>query len=142
LYHHETDKANKNVCLNETYSRVSVRKCFSDMFPTTNGLNHVAALSPFLFNFVLYYTIRRVQVNQDGSELNCKLQVLVYDDVFLIHWCVSESAILQHCFFWFGNTGADAAIAILLPTLKGFSCNGVVDWNTKCFCYENVLQTR
>jgi len=27
-------------------------------------------------------------------------------------------AILQHCFFWFGNTGADAAIAILLPTLK------------------------
>jgi hypothetical protein len=27
-------------------------------------------------------------------------------------------AILQHCFFWFGNNGADAAIAILLPTLK------------------------
>ena len=25
--------------------------------------------------------------------------------------------ILQHCFFLFGNTGADAAIAILLPTL-------------------------
>jgi hypothetical protein len=29
-------------------------------------------------------------------------------------------AILQNCFFWFGNTGADAAIAILLPTLKHF----------------------
>ena len=27
-------------------------------------------------------------------------------------------AILQHCFSWFGNTGADAAIAILLPTLS------------------------
>ena len=33
-------------------------------------------------------------------------------------------AILQHCFFWFGNTGADAAIAILLSTLKRFICNG------------------
>jgi len=33
-------------------------------------------------------------------------------------------AILQHCYFWFGNTGADAAIAILLPTLKRFSWNG------------------
>ena len=30
-------------------------------------------------------------------------------------------AILQQCFFWFGNTEADAAIAILLPTLKRFS---------------------
>jgi hypothetical protein len=29
-----------------------------------------------------------------------------------------NQAILQLCFFWFGNTGADAAIAILLPTLS------------------------
>jgi hypothetical protein len=29
-------------------------------------------------------------------------------------------AILQNCFFWFGNTGADAAIAILLPSLKRY----------------------
>jgi len=35
--------------------------------------------------------------------------------------------ILQHCFFWFGNTGADAAIAILLPALERFSCDGAVD---------------
>jgi len=28
-----------------------------------------------------------------------------------------KRAILQHCFLWFGNNGADAAIAILLPTL-------------------------
>ena len=49
-------------------------------------------------------------------------------------------AILQHCFFfWFGNTGADAAIAILLPTLKRFSCNGAVEWSTTCFCCESVL---
>jgi hypothetical protein len=49
-------------------------------------------------------------------------------------------AYLQHCFFWFGNTGADAAIAILLPTLKHFSCNGAVDWCKTCFCCESVLQ--
>ena len=51
-----------------------------------------------------------------------------------------NQAILQHCFFCFGNTGADAAIAILLPTLKRFSCNGAVDWSTTCFCCESVLQ--
>ena len=45
-------------------------------------------------------------------------------------------------FFWFSNTGADAAIAILLPTLKRFSCNGAVDWSTMCFCYESILQKR
>ena len=43
-------------------------------------------------------------------------------------------------FFWFGNTGADAAIAILLPTVKHFSCNGAVDWSTTCSCCESVLQ--
>jgi len=51
-------------------------------------------------------------------------------------------AILQHYFFWFSNTGADAAIAILLPTLKRFSCNGAMDWSTTCFCCESVLQKR
>jgi hypothetical protein len=47
---------------------------------------------------------------------------------------------LQHCFFWFSNTGVDAAITILPPTLKRFSCNGAVDWSTTCFCCESVLQ--
>jgi hypothetical protein len=41
----------------------------------------------------------------------------------------------------FCNTGADAAIAILVPTLKSFSCNGAVAWSTTCFCYENILQS-
>jgi len=45
-------------------------------------------------------------------------------------------AILQHCFFWSGNTGADAAITILLPNLKRFSCNGAVDWSTVCFAVK------
>jgi len=48
-------------------------------------------------------------------------------------------AILKPCFVWFGNTGADAAIAILLPTLKRFICNGVVEWSIRCFScfYKN-----
>ena len=45
-------------------------------------------------------------------------------------------------FLWFGNTGADASNAILLPTLKCFTCNGAVDWSTTCFCCESVLQKR
>jgi hypothetical protein len=79
-------------------------------------------------------------VNQDGSELNGKLQVLVYGDVFLTQGASVNRAILQHCFFWFGNTGTDTAIAILLQTLKGFICNGAVDWSTKCFCYEKFYK--
>jgi hypothetical protein len=50
----------------------------------------------------------------------------------LVNW-----AILQNCFFfWFDSTGADATIAILLPTLKHFSCNGAVDWSTMCFAVK------
>jgi ketol-acid reductoisomerase len=38
-------------------------------------------VSPLLFNFALDYTIRRVQVNQDGLKLN---QLLIYADDFNI----------------------------------------------------------
>jgi len=38
------------------------------------------ALSSLLFNFVLEYSMRRVQVNQDGLKLNGTQQPLVYAD--------------------------------------------------------------
>jgi len=42
----------------------------SDKFPIRNGLKQGDALSPMLFNFVLEYYIRKVEVNQDGLKLN------------------------------------------------------------------------
>jgi hypothetical protein len=72
------------ICLNEAYSRVQVGKHLSDMFPIKNGLKQGDDLSPFLLNFALEYTTRRVQVNQYGLKLNGTSQIIVYTDDFNI----------------------------------------------------------
>jgi len=66
--------------LTETYSRVRVGKNLSERFPIRNGLKQGDALTPMLFNSVLEYAIRMVQVKQDGLKLNGTHQLLAYAD--------------------------------------------------------------
>jgi hypothetical protein len=73
------------MCLNETYSKVRLGKCFSDSFPIQSGLKQGDALSPPLLSFALKFTIRKVQENHVGMKLNGTHQRLAYaDDVNLL----------------------------------------------------------
>jgi hypothetical protein len=73
------------MCLNEIYSRVRLGKHLSDMIAIKNVLKQGDALSPLLFNFALYFTIRRIEVNQYNLKLNVTHQLLVYvDDVNIL----------------------------------------------------------
>ena len=73
------------LCLNETYSRVRVGKCLSDMLPIKEGLKQGDALSPLLFSFAKECTIRMVQVNQDDLKVNGTHQ-LWFMLMLLIYW--------------------------------------------------------
>ena len=70
----------RKMCLNETYSRVRFGRHLSDVILIKNGLKQGEALPSLLFNLALSYTIKRVQVNQDGLKLNGTYQLLVYAD--------------------------------------------------------------
>jgi hypothetical protein len=70
------------MCLNEIYSRIQVGKNLCAKFPIRNGLKQGDALSLLVSNYALDYTIRSVQVNQDGLKLNVAHQLLVYADVY------------------------------------------------------------
>jgi hypothetical protein len=71
--------------LTKTYGIVRVSKNLSDLFPIRNGWKQEDVLSPLLLNFVLEYSVRRVQINQDGLKLNSTHQLLLYvDDVNML----------------------------------------------------------
>jgi hypothetical protein len=40
------------------------------------------------------------------------INIIIIIIIIIIYGASVNRAILQHCFFWFGDTGADAAIAI------------------------------
>jgi len=66
--------------LNKIFSRARVGRLLSDMFLVRNVLKQGQVLSPFLFNFVFEYAIRRDQVNLDGWKLSGSYQLLIYAD--------------------------------------------------------------
>ena len=102
---------------------------------------HPTAAVPIPLSISIAITLIRCNYNTRAT-VSSKKNFKSADEA---HYTIIQGAsvnrvILQHCFFWFRNTGADAAITILLPTLKRFSCNGAMDWNTACFCSESILE--
>jgi hypothetical protein len=68
------------MCLNVTYRKIHIGKHLSGSFAIQNGLKQGDALSPLNFNFVLEYTIRKVQETPVGLKLNGTHQLLAYAD--------------------------------------------------------------
>jgi hypothetical protein len=60
------------ISLNLMYSKVCICKHLSDAFCTQNCLKQGNAISPFLFNFAIECTIRKVQENGGALELDAE----------------------------------------------------------------------
>ena len=69
----------------ETCCRVRVGKNVYDIFHIMNGLKQGDGLSKLLFNFTLEYTIRRVQVYQNGLKLKVPIRFW-FMLMILIYW--------------------------------------------------------
>ena len=88
-----------NVCLNETYIRVSVGKRLFNRFPVKNGLKQGYALSPLFFKFALQYAIMRVQANQEGMKSSGTHQLLIYaDDANMLGGSIRSIRNKHRCF--------------------------------------------
>jgi hypothetical protein len=57
------------MCLNETYNTVCIGKNLSHKCPIQNGMKQGDALSQLIFSLPFECTIRRVQENQEGAEI-------------------------------------------------------------------------
>jgi hypothetical protein len=68
------------ICLNETYSKIHIRKDLSNSFSIQSGLKQGDTLSLLLVNFALDNAIRMVQENQVGLKFNGTHQFLAYTD--------------------------------------------------------------
>jgi len=116
-------------------------------FVSTSVLCVLLPSSPYCkYRYItsVYYNLSTLSTTSSWIRTTIESKYFLY--VFLqiyTYLFVSESGDFATLFFfWFSNTGADAAITSLLPTLKRFSCNRAADWSTTCFCCESVLKKR
>ena len=109
----------------ETYSKFHLNKYLCDTFPFQNCLKTGDDLSPCLFNFAAWYSIRKVQ-EQEKLRLKGTRQLQVSADINL----VGENIILQR-----------ETQKFYKSLVRGWSINK--GWETKCIfvsCQQNTGQ--